>query len=241
MKDFLTDIVSHTHSLGIELVKIIGDNKTTMIESVTENRSLILKATFNAENSDFVGVFGMPNLDKLNTILNIPEYKEDAKITVSFQSKDGQNVPVGLHFENSTGDFKNDYRFMATDIINDKIKTVKFKGTTWNLSFTPTVNSIVKFKYQQQANKDAVRFTTKTENNNLVFMFGDHSNHAGSFVFHSNVNGKLLNDKWSWPVGIFQSILNLQGDKVVHISDDGVAKIEVNSGLINYEYLIPAS
>ena len=57
-----------------------------------------------------MGTFGMPNLDKLGIILRIPEYAENANITISKQERNGENVPVGIAFENAGGDFKNDYR-----------------------------------------------------------------------------------------------------------------------------------
>jgi hypothetical protein len=36
------------------------------------------------------------------------------------------------------------------------------------------------------------------------------------------------------------SILDLTGDKVMKISDDGAAQITVDSGLATYTYIIPA-
>jgi len=240
MKDFLTDIVAHTQALGvIDTIKITGTDQSTTIESVSDDRSVILNATFNTVNPAFNGVFGMPNLTKLNTILNIPEYKENETITVVSQSRNGENVPVGLHFENASGDFKNDYRFMTTETVNEKLKTVKFKGANWNITLEPTVSSIQRLKFQSQANSEEKMFAVKTEGNDLKFYFGDHSTHAGNFVFQSGVSGKLTKN-WSWPVSLFLSILNLYGDKSIQFSDDGVAKITVDSGLIKYEYLLPA-
>jgi len=240
MKDFLTDIVAHTQALGvIDTIKITGTNQSTTIESVSDDRSVILNATFNTVNLAFNGVFGMPNLTKLNTILNIPEYKENETITVVSQSRNGENVPVGLHFENASGDFKNDYRFMTTETVNEKLKTVKFKGANWNITLEPTVSSIQRLKFQSQANSEEKMFAVKTEGNDLKFYFVDHSTHAGNFVFQSGVSGKLTKN-WSWPVVLFLSILNLYGDKSIQFSDDGVAKITVDSGLIKYEYLLPA-
>ena len=79
MKDYLQDIVQHTHSLGfIDLVKVTGDANTTSLDSLSEDRSVIVQAQFKNPVPEFVGTFGMPNLGKLNTILGIPEYKEDA-------------------------------------------------------------------------------------------------------------------------------------------------------------------
>ena len=123
MKDYLQDIVQHTHGLGIiDLVKITGDANGTEIDAIAEDRSVIVKAKLKNPVPEFVGTFGMPNLGKLNTILNIPEYKEDAKLSITTQDKNGVTVPVGIHFENKGGDFKNDYRFMTSEVINDKLK-----------------------------------------------------------------------------------------------------------------------
>ena len=74
MKDFLTDIVSHTLPLGnISLIKITGDATGTKIDALADNQSVIVKAEFKTANPDFTGTFGIPNLGNLNTILNIPE------------------------------------------------------------------------------------------------------------------------------------------------------------------------
>jgi len=239
MKDFLTDIVQHTLPTGIDVVKVTGDANETKIESVTEDRSVILNAKFNEVNPDFAGIFGMPNLSKLNTVLNIPEYASDATIELKREQRNGAQTPVGIHFENAGGDFKNDYRFMTTEVINEKLKTVKFRGANFGITFEPSVGSIQRLKFQSQANSEEKMFVAKTEGTNLKFFFGDVSTHAGNFVFQSDVTGTLTKG-WAWPVGLFISILNLQGDKTVEFSDDGVAKVVVNSGLITYEYLLPA-
>ena len=102
MKDYLLDIVKHTHSLGfISLVKVTGTDKTTTFEGLAEDRSVILQATTKTPVADFMGTFGMPNLDKLGVILRIPEYAEDAKISINKQDRNGESVPVGIAFENA--------------------------------------------------------------------------------------------------------------------------------------------
>lgn len=240
MKDFLTDIVAHTHALGnIHLVKIIGDDNTTELEAVADDKSVVIKAQFHTMHPDFKGTYGMPNLNKLNVILNIPEYKKDAKINLVTEQRNGETVTSGLHFENVSGDFVNYYRFMSMEAVNEKLKSVKFKGVPWHVTFVPTVAGIQRFRFQQNANSEEGTFIAKTEKGDLKFYFGDHSTHAGNFVFHAGVTG-TLGKAWSWPVQQFISILNLDGDKTVHISDDGAAMITVDSGLIKYEYILPA-
>lgn len=240
MKDHLLDIVQHTHNLGvIDLVKITGTETDTALDAVAEDRSVILQAKFKGPVADFIGTFGMPNLGKLNTILNIPEYKEDAAITVSTQDRNGDKVPVGVHFENKIGDFKNDYRFMSSEIVNDKLKTVKFKGVKWNVDIVPTNASIQRLRFQASANSEETTFLAKTENGDLKFFFGDHSSHAGNFVFQAGVSGNL-SKAWAWPVNVVISILSLPGDKTFKISDEGAAMITVDSGIADYNYILPA-
>jgi hypothetical protein len=119
MKDILQDIVSHTHALGfLNIVKITGDDKLTKIDSMSEDRTVILMATTTAPIPEFKGVFGMPQLNKLKFLLECSEYKENAKLELTTRQLNNETVPDGIHFENATKDFKNDYKFMNTAFIN---------------------------------------------------------------------------------------------------------------------------
>jgi hypothetical protein len=240
MKDILQDLVAHTHALGcIPLVKISSTDEETSIEAMAEDRSVIVNAKTLAPVDQFVGIFGMPNLNKLDIHLKCPEYKEGANISVVKAQRNGEEIPTGLHFKNAAGDFQNDYRFMNTEIINEKLKSVKFKGAKWEIEFEPQVTSIQKLKFQAQAHSEETVFQVKTDNNDLVFSFGDASTHAGSFVFEAGITGKLKQE-WAWPVIQVMSILALAGDKTVRISDAGAMQISVNSGLAEYNYILPA-
>jgi hypothetical protein len=171
--------------------------------------------------------------------LRNPEYKENAKIEVIIAERNGEEIPVSLHFENSTGDFVNDYRFMNQQIINEKLKTVKFKGASWDIELEPSLAAITRLKLQSQVHSEEPVFQVKTENGNLVFFFGDASTHAGSFIFEAGVTGKLK-QVWSWPISQVLNILSLDGDKVMKIADAGAMMITVNSGLASYDYILPA-
>jgi hypothetical protein len=237
MRDHLLDLVEHTYDLGcIDLVKIAGTDKNTSISGLAEDRSVVVEGEFANPVADFIGTFGMPNLSKLKVLLNLHEYKENAQLGLTHKAT---GAPDGINFVNATGDFKNNYRFMAAEIVNEKLKTVKFKGVTWHIEFEPTVASIQRLKMQAQANAEEVNFQAKTENGDLKFFFGDHSTHAGNFVFQPSVAGTLKR-AWAWPIKTVISILDLTGDKVMRISDDGAAQIIVNSGLATYTYILPA-
>ena len=242
MIDYLKDIVQHTHGLGvISLIKITGTTTSTVINAFDQQtKTVVLDAEFKAPVAEFVGVFGMPNLDRLNTIINLPVYKENAKISISTQKDDtGNDVPSGINFENDAGDFKNNYRFMTTSVINDQLKNVKMKPVKWAVETVPTVASIQKLRFQAQAHSDATVFSTKTEGGDLKIFFGDHSSHAGNFVFAANCSGTLTK-QLNWPVAVVNSIFSLPGDKQFKISDEGVAEITVDSGLAVYHYKLPA-
>ena len=242
MLDLLKDIVSHTHNLGfLNIVKITGDDEATKIDSMADDRSVIMYGEVNVPVPEMKGVFGMPQLNKLKIHLDCPEYKEEAKIDIVSADRNGETLPVGLHFENKAGDFKNDYRFMNTEIINEKLKTVKFRGVTWNVEVEPSVAAIQRFQFQAAANNEHATFLTKTENGNLKFIFGDQSTHGGEFVFATNVTGSL-NKAWTWPVNQVLSILKISdvNNTKLSISNEGAMQITLDSGIATYQYIIPA-
>jgi len=240
MKDILQDLVAHTHSLGfLPLVKITSDSKETQIEAMAEDRSVIVTAKTHTPVDGIEGVFGMPNLNKLDLHLKCPEYKEGAQINIVTAVRNNETIPTGLHFKNAAGDFQNDYRFMNTEIINEKLKSVKFKGAKWDIEFQPSMASIQRLKFQAAAHSEETVFQVSTKDDNLVFSFGDASTHAGSFIFQSGIAGKLKGT-WSWPVSQVQSIMNLSGDVTMKIADAGAMQITVDSGLAEYNYILPA-
>ena len=242
MIDILRDIVKHTHGLGfLDLVKIAGTSDETTIDSMAEDRSVILQGSFHKPQSEMGGTFGMPQLNKLDIHLKCPEYKDKAKISVLTGERNGAKVPTGIHFENEKGDFKNDYRFMNAEIINEKLKTVKFKGVKWDVEIEPSVASVQRFNFQSIANTEHNSFVVRTEDGNLIFSFGDAASHGGEFVFANGVNG-TLNKGWSWPVGQVLQILKLSDSAKVtlHFSNEGAMMVSVDSGLGKYQYIIPA-
>ena len=222
----------------LTLVKVTND-ETTSIDSMAEDRSVILSAETHSPVNEFEGTFGMPNLDKLSLHLKNPEYKDNAKIDVVKAERNGETVPTHIHFENATGDFQNDYRFMNKAIIEEKLKTVKFKGAQWQIKFSPSVASIARMKLMSAAHSEEPTFNVSSKDGNLIFAFGDVNTHAGEFVFQHGVEGSLAHT-WAWPVAQVQSILNLDGDITMSISDQGAMMITVDSGMAKYDYILPA-
>lgn len=242
MKDILQDIVSHTHSLGfLDIVKITGTDEQTQFDSMSDNRTVVMYAEASNPHPDMIGVFGMSQMNKLKYLLDCPEYKEDATIQVIRAERNGEEIPVGLHFENKDGDFKNDYRFMNTEVINEKMKTVKFRGVKWDVEVQPSLASIQRFAFQAAANNEHTTFLAKTEGTNLKFTFGDAASHGGEFIFAQNVTGKL-NKGWTWPVAPVLSILKAAdvNNCTMSLSNEGALQITLDSGIATYKYIVPA-
>lgn len=242
MKDILADIVSHTNKLGfLNIVKVTGDDKKTLIDSMADDRSVIMYAETANPYPQMIGTFGMPQLEKLRYLVDGKEYQENAKIDVVTAERNGETIPVGLHFENKDGDFKNDYRFMNQEIINEKLKTVKFRGVKWDVEVTPALNAIQRFAFQAGANTEHTTFLAKTDGDQLKFTFGDISSHGGEFVFATGVTGKL-NKGWTWPVGPVLNILKAAdvNNTTMSFSNEGAMQITLDSGLATYKYIIPA-
>ena len=240
MKDNLQDLISHTSQLGcIDLIKVTGTDQETKINAIADDRTVIVSGKFKNPSAEFIGTFGMPNLGKLKTIISFEEYDENSNVEMKTQQVGTEALPSYIHFQTQTGDFVNDYRLMSKEIVEDKIKPVKFAGATWNVEFEPKVANIQRMKKQASANSEEGTFVTKTDNGDLKVFFGDVSSHSGNFVFESGVTGTLTK-AWAWPVKQFLAIMDLQGDKKVYISDAGAMKITVDSGLAEYEYLLPA-
>jgi hypothetical protein len=241
MKDYLLDLVEHTHALGIiDLVKIVGTDTETEFGAYAEDKTVVISGSFKTPIPEFAGTFGMPNLAKLKTIIGFDDYDDNAKINLIREDRDGEkDVPVRIHFETATGDFVNDYRLMLKYIVEERVNNVKFKGVTWDVEFEPTNAGISRLKKQASANSEEVTFNIKTENGDLKIYFGDPSTHSGNFVFQPNVTGTLTRS-WNWPVKVFLAIMDLPGDKKIRMADAGAVEIVVDSGLAMYRYLLPA-
>lgn len=239
MKDILQDIVSHTHSLGfLDLVRVVTDDQTTNITSVTDDRNVVLLGTAHDRVPDFKGAFGMGNLSVLNLLLKNPEYKEDPKLEIILKTKKEDTYPAALRFENLLGDFQNEYRFTSDEIVESKIGNPKFKGATWDINFEPPVSSITRMKLMSAVHSEENKFLVYTENGNLIFSFGDESSHSGQFVFKHNVETSLKTKAY-YPINEMQSILSLSGNTSMSISDLGAIRVAMDSGLANYEYIFP--
>lgn len=243
MKDYLLDILKHTHSLGLfDFVRVTGTDENTRIDAITEDKCFILMGKTNEPVEEMMGGFGLPNLSKLDMLVNCKEYAENADMSLTYDMRDGVNTPVSIKFINEAKDFKNEYRLMSEKVLDEKFKLPSAKKYKWDVEFMPTVASIQRMNFQSSLLSEEANFTLTTNKSNLVCSFGDASNHAGQFNFATNVSG-TLNDDIVWPVKYFLPVLKLYDNSTfgIKISGQGIMEINVDSGMSNYKYYIIGS
>jgi hypothetical protein len=235
MKNTLKEIIQFTSGF-MKRTKISTTDNVTKVTGISDDKTVVLSGTYHTELTDLPGTIGFPNLDSLNTILNCPEYQENANIKVVNNSK---NQAESISFNNESGDYNNSYRLMSPDTANQLIPDLEFVGAKFEVEFEPSASSTTRFKYQSSANSDVDNCQFVTEKGKLVVTFGDPSSHTGRYIFHEPASDKLRT-AWSYPVQRISSILSLSGDKTVRLSNDGMMEIEVDSGQAAYIYRIPA-
>ncbi len=240
MKDFLRDLIKHTSGLGfLETVKITCEDGMTLIDGVSDDKAVVLRAVTHQPVDGFDGIFGIPNISKLNAILNLEPYAENEVIELKSKEVDGVKIPTNVHFENSDGTFQNDHRFMNTEVILEKLRKSKFnEPSEYDIIFEPLIESIKLMGFQASISDEEV-FSPRVDKEGLTFLFGDHSTHAGEFLFHPKAKGKMSNG-YSWFVSNVLPILKLSGKTTMQFSDRGLLKITVDSGLCTYNYIVPA-
>ena len=243
MKDYLLDILKHTHNTGIfEFVKVSSTGKETKIGAISDDKNAILLATTHNPVTEFNGVFGMPNLSKLSMLLNCSEYQENADITLQIETKNNQPTPVSIRFINESKDFKNEYRLMNHAVVDEKLKIEGFNEPKWDVEFKPTVAGIMRINFQSSLLSEESTFTLSNNKGNMVCNFGDAANHAGEFIFATNIIGNLQ-PNMAWPVKYLLPLLKLNDNSngfVIKISGSGIMELSVDSGLSEYNYYILA-
>ena len=126
--------------------------------------------------------------------------------------------------------------------IEEKLKTVKFKGVNWDLTIQPTQQNLKDLSYFAGVMGSVEStFVAKTDGADLKFYIGDGSNDRVEIPFASNVNAELKKG-WAWPLAQTLSILKLSdtSNASISFSEQGAMKISIDSGIGLYDYILPA-
>lgn len=208
MRDILSEIVKQTIGL-FDTVKITGTEEEIKVEAMDDSMTLFLKG-FLKPSPEFIGEFGLTNLDMLNGLLNFTSYKtEGSKFTVKRATlpKVGETV-VAFQFTDANGTGSK-FATMNPNVI--KAQAV-IGSIDWEVQTVPTKSKITEFTQLTSLYKSVDEtFRATIVDGNLVFSLGDShdTTHNASMVFASGIDGKLSKDIMKWKSGLFLNILKV--------------------------------
>jgi hypothetical protein len=237
--DALKDIVKHTHSLGfIDMIKLIGTDTDAKIEAMDADKTVVVYGQLYQPVKDISTTVGLSRLAQLKGFMDL-----HAKSTISVinEMRNSISTPTELQFDAGAGDTAT-YRFMSEAMANEQIKVPPFKGATWNVTIKPEKVKIDRLSsYQGVLGGFEKRFIVSTNKDVLNFSIGSGPTDRSNLPFATGITGSLKH-QWSWPLTSVLSILKLNdnSDITMFISDMGALKIDVDSGLGLYSYILPA-
>tara|TARA_B100000929_G_scaffold290219_1_gene283101 strand:+ start:876 stop:1622 length:747 start_codon:yes stop_codon:yes gene_type:complete len=242
--NILSDIVKHTHALGfIDAVKVTGHEDSVTVEAMEENRAVVLTGTLNTPIDNLQGTVGLSRMGVLAGYLGFDRFNsKDATVQIETRERGGAEVPAEVTFDSGSG-HSGQYRFMAAEVAEEQIQVPPFKGAEWKVTVEPTnagVTDLTTMNNILGSYEDS--FIAKTNNGNLEFHIGSGSTDRSSITFAKNVEGTLTH-AWRFPIANFLAIMKLHKSSEstrVSFSDAGALKIEVNSGIGTYTYILPA-
>jgi len=241
MKDAIFDIVRHTASLGFfDLAKITGTDEATEIWTCDEKRNVVLDAKLKNPNAGLIGEVGLGNLGFLNGLSGLYN-KEGVEVNVLTATRNGEETPDYIQFKDADGN-SDKYRLMSKEIIDTQLQQSKFKGAKWDVEFEPKKTKVSEMS-QKASIYSAIEptFTVKTEDGNLVFIFGSDTggSHFGRMTFASGISG-TVKEGYAWPIDKFLSIIKLgmNGECTVRFSQVA-CMITIDSGTGVYNYILP--
>ncbi len=261
MLNYLRDLVKNTGNLDVQIIKITGDSDGKVnIEGMDEGKTIVVKGKFLKDIPEFEGTFGLSNLGDLSGYLNICQgpsakmeiVRENRTFSTVAKDDDGQpildgdgnpthedvteNVIAKFDFKVGAKKMVNPYRTVDKRMIPDQYN---FLGANWDIEFEPSQTSIDDLTKQASIGFTET-FGVKTEDGDLYVVLGDPEDPA-SFVFAEDVDGEMKNS-WLWDLGKVLNILKLSSNAECTMSflDKGVLQITLNTGLAEYNYILPA-
>lgn len=238
--DAFKDIVKHTHSLGfIEMVKVVGTSTDVKLEAIDPDKTVIMYATMKNAIPGIESTVGMSRMSQLKGFMDL---HKDSAVSIVTEQRNGVDIPCEIKFDAGRGDVAY-YRFMSETASNEHIKVPAFKGATWNVSVKPEKSKIGRLSaIQGILGGFEKRFSVSVSNGNLMFSVGAGPTERTSIPFSEDVQGNLK-FAWSWPLTQVLNILKLNDNESVtmHFSDMGALKIDVESSIGDYSYILPAA
>lgn len=242
--DSLKDIVKHTTGVGtIKTVKLVGTKAKTKIEAVDEDFTVVVFGELKTSIPNLDKTVGLSRVNVLKGYVDNPAYSTDgASVSILTEVRDEVMVPSEICFESEEGSTSN-YRFMSESMINEQIKLPPFKDTNWDVVITPEKKKISELNYNFGVlGSIEKRFMVKTSGGNLRFGIGSGPTDRSDVVFAKGVSGTMKNERL-WPLAPVLNVLKLSETSLsttMSFSDAGCIKIDIDSGIGKYSYIILA-
>lgn len=243
LSEVLTDVLAQTHGLGfIEMMKIDSDSAGTKIAAIDDAKTVVIYGTLNAPLTELDGVVGLSRMAVLQGYLKFPPFTSGAStIEIKTTERDGVDVPTEVSFSSNDG-HESSYRFMHKDVVEEQIKVPSFNGATWDVVIKNTDDLMKDLSYFNGVlGAFEPVFTAKTDGTDLNFYIGSGATDRATVPVAKGVNGTLTGA--TWPLVEVLAILKLavkSDDCTLSFSNKGVLKIDMETGLGKYEYLLPA-
>ena len=244
ISDSLKDIIKHTAGSGlVEMVKIVGTPTEAKIEAIDTDKTVVIFGTMYQPIAGIDTTIGLSQIAILKGYLEYSLFGSDkSSIDIVTENRSGAVVPTELKLSSGKGHFSN-YRFMSESLVNEQIKVPAFKGATWDVTITPEKSKIQDLAWVQGVLGGLEkRFIVSVDKGVLNFNVGAGPTNRTVVPFSENVTG-TMKTHWTWPLSQVLSILKLSdtaSNTTMYFSDMGALKIDIDSGIGKYSYILPA-
>ena len=210
---------------------------------MSNDKTVVMYGKLKSSIDGLDDTVGLSRMGVLSGMLNFPAYSGDnAKTTIKKQERNGTDVPAEIAFDSGNG-HKSAYRFMAKDTVNEVLSVPPFRGVVWDIVINPTRQAMKDLQYFSGVlSSYESNFLVKVTDGVLEFHIGSGATSDRTVVpFAKEVKGTLRNN-WSWPLPEVLSILKNadSGTCTMSISSQGALMIEIDTGLAEYQYILPA-
>lgn len=244
IKDYLKDLTNHIAPLGsgtFENLRVDGrDQNNIKFQTTGKDRQIVIFAKTKAPISEIDDLFGIPNITQLKAILDLSEYQEDVEVLINKKkTSDGSEIPYEVHFATSSKDVENNFRLQSKQVIESKESESNLKVKNWPVEFLPESNNIKRLQEQAAVHSEEIAVELIADGGKIVGTIGDSNNHNAKFVFHSSIKDDGKRYRVIAPIAALLGVLRIAGEKTVYIGDLGI-RVVIDSGLIEYDYIIPS-